>query len=142
MALSLLYKFPTNRLAALPLELKRRSRTTSMDDFNTDIESFRLDDHSSTSAAQGMRLPRCVTSNDIPVDHCEPEDVKLIAAHLPGTLPDEGIDLRAAVEEFESHLIRQALAKTGGNKNKAAQLLRLNRTTLVEMVKRKRLNVA
>jgi len=33
-------------------------------------------------------------------------------------------------------------AKTGGNKNKAAQLLRLNRTTLVEMVKRKRLNVA
>jgi DNA-binding NtrC family response regulator len=58
------------------------------------------------------------------------------------TLPDEGIDLRAAVEEFESHLIRQALEKTGGNKNKAAQLLRLNRTTLVEMVKRKRLNVA
>jgi DNA-binding NtrC family response regulator len=58
------------------------------------------------------------------------------------TLPAEGIDLRAAVEEFESHLIRQALEKTGGNKNKAAQLLRLNRTTLVEMVKRKRLNVA
>jgi DNA-binding NtrC family response regulator len=58
------------------------------------------------------------------------------------TLPDEGIDLRAAVEEFESNLIRQALAKTGGNKNKAAQLLRLNRTTLVEMVKRKRLSVA
>src|SRR5262249_25653121 len=58
------------------------------------------------------------------------------------TLPDEGIDLRAVVDEFESHLIRQALEKTGGNKNKAAQLLRLNRTTLVEMVKRKRLNVA
>lgn len=57
-------------------------------------------------------------------------------------LPDEGIDLRAAVEEFESNLIRQALRKTGGNKNKAAQLLRLNRTTLVEMVKRKRLQVA
>jgi DNA-binding NtrC family response regulator len=58
------------------------------------------------------------------------------------TLPDEGIDLRAAVEEFESHLIRQALEKTGGNKNKAAQLLRLNRTTLVEMVKRKRLTIS
>jgi len=57
-------------------------------------------------------------------------------------LPEEGIDLRAAVEEFESDLIRQALMKTGGNKNKAAQLLRVNRTTLVEMVKRKRLNVA
>src|SRR5262245_30522548 len=58
------------------------------------------------------------------------------------TLPDAGIDLRAAVEEFESNLIRQALVKTGGNKNKAAQLLKLNRTTLVEMVKRKRLYVA
>jgi DNA-binding NtrC family response regulator len=57
-------------------------------------------------------------------------------------LPEDGIDLRAAVEEFESDLILQALRKTGGNKNKAAQLLRVNRTTLVEMVKRKRLNVA
>jgi sigma-54 specific flagellar transcriptional regulator A len=57
-------------------------------------------------------------------------------------LPEDGIDLRAAVEEFESDLIIQALRKTGGNKNKAAQLLRVNRTTLVEMVKRKRLNVA
>jgi DNA-binding NtrC family response regulator len=54
-------------------------------------------------------------------------------------LPDAGIDLRAAVEEFESNLIRQALERTGGNKNRAAQLLGLNRTTLVEMVKRKRL---
>ncbi|MEO5728110.1 MAG: sigma 54-interacting transcriptional regulator [Byssovorax sp.] len=57
-------------------------------------------------------------------------------------LPEDGIDLRAAVEEFESDLILQALRKTGGNKNKAAQLLRVNRTTLVEMVKRKRLNIA
>ena len=54
-------------------------------------------------------------------------------------LPDAGIDLRAAVEEFESNLVRQALARTNGNKNRAAQLLGLNRTTLVEMVKRKQL---
>jgi transcriptional regulator with PAS, ATPase and Fis domain len=113
-----------------------------MDDFNTDIESFYVDDHTSTSAAQGMRLTRCVTTNEEPLDLREREDVEILAAHLLRTLPDEGIDLRAAVDEFESHLIRQALAKTGGNKNKAAQLLRLNRTTLVEMVKRKRLNVA
>ena len=54
-------------------------------------------------------------------------------------LPRDGIDLRAAVDLVESSLIRQALARTGGNKNRAAQLLGLNRTTLVEMVKRKRL---
>jgi len=54
-------------------------------------------------------------------------------------LPDGGIDLRARVEAYENGLIRQALAKTGWNKNRAAQLLRVNRTTLVEMIKRRSL---
>jgi sigma-54 specific flagellar transcriptional regulator A len=53
------------------------------------------------------------------------------------TLPDAGIDLRAAIDEFESSMLKQALTRTGWNKNRAAQLLGLNRTTLVEMVKRK-----
>ena len=57
-------------------------------------------------------------------------------------LPDSGIDLRAAVEGFENGLIRQALDKTGWNKNRAAMLLGLNRTTLVEMLKRKRMTRA
>jgi sigma-54 specific flagellar transcriptional regulator A len=58
---------------------------------------------------------------------------------VPLELPREGIDLRAALEHIESCLVRQALARTSGNKNQAAQLLGLNRTTLVEMVKRKQL---
>jgi sigma-54 specific flagellar transcriptional regulator A len=52
-------------------------------------------------------------------------------------LPATGIDLRAAVERFENDLITKALEKTGRNKNQAARLLGLNRTTLVEMLKRK-----
>jgi DNA-binding NtrC family response regulator len=52
-------------------------------------------------------------------------------------LPHGGLDLRAAVEAFENALILQALERTGGNKNQAARLLGLNRTTLVEMLKRK-----
>ncbi|HLV19278.1 MAG TPA: sigma-54 dependent transcriptional regulator [Polyangiaceae bacterium] len=61
----------------------------------------------------------------------------------PGAkLPDTGIDLRAAVDAFENNLIRQALERTQWNKNRAAQLLGLNRTTLVEMLKRKRIDVA
>jgi len=64
--------------------------------------------------------------------------VHRVASAAP-TLPQTGINLRAAVEEYENHLIRQALERTGWNKNHAAQLLGLNRTTLVEMVKRKRL---
>lgn len=59
------------------------------------------------------------------------------APRLP--LPDSGIDLRVAVQEYENNMIRQALDRTGGNRNRAAQLLGLNRTTLVEMLKRKRL---
>lgn len=52
-------------------------------------------------------------------------------------LPDEGLDLGAAVADYENKLIAQALDRTNGNKNRAAQLLNMNRTTLVEMIKRK-----
>lgn len=56
---------------------------------------------------------------------------------FPRVLPDQGFDLFAAVESYQNNLIRQALSRTGGNKNKAAQLLGLNRTTLVEMIRRR-----
>ena len=49
------------------------------------------------------------------------------------------MDLRGAVETFENQLIRQALDRTSWNKKRAAALLGLNRTTLVEMLKRKRI---
>jgi DNA-binding NtrC family response regulator len=52
-------------------------------------------------------------------------------------LPPEGVNLRALVEGFEDSLIAQALARTGGNRKAAADLLGLNRTTLVEKLKRK-----
>jgi len=55
------------------------------------------------------------------------------------SLPSEGICFRTAVSRFENELITQALQRTHGNKNKAADLLRLNRTTLVEKIKRRQL---
>jgi DNA-binding NtrC family response regulator len=55
------------------------------------------------------------------------------------SLPSEGLCFRTAVSRFENELITQALQRTHGNKNKAADLLRLNRTTLVEKIKRRRL---
>ncbi|MFO0649937.1 MAG: sigma 54-interacting transcriptional regulator [Polyangiales bacterium] len=57
-------------------------------------------------------------------------------------LPAEGVDFRAAVEAYENKLLRVALERTGGNRNQAASLLRLNRTTLVEMLRRKRIKGA
>jgi DNA-binding NtrC family response regulator len=41
------------------------------------------------------------------------------------------------VDRFETDLILQALEQTHWNKNKAAQLLGLNRTTLIEKIKKK-----
>lgn len=54
-------------------------------------------------------------------------------------IPDGGISFRRAVTEFENALILRALQKTGWNKNRAATLLKLNRTTLVEKIKKKHL---
>jgi len=54
-------------------------------------------------------------------------------------IPEKGISLDEAVNDYERRLILQALVKTGWVKNKAAQLLNLNRTTLIEKIKRQNL---
>ena len=57
-------------------------------------------------------------------------------------IPDSGIDLKGVLENIENQLIEKALKKSGGVKNRAAQLLGLNRTTLVEKLKKKGLEEA
>ena len=52
-------------------------------------------------------------------------------------LPEKGLDLKEVVAGFENHLIDQALERTGNNKNKASALLQMNRTTLVEKLRRR-----
>ncbi|OIO72847.1 MAG: sigma-54-dependent Fis family transcriptional regulator [Zetaproteobacteria bacterium CG1_02_53_45] len=54
----------------------------------------------------------------------------------------ESIDLKATVDEFESHLILSALKRFDWNKNRAANFLAMNRTTLVEKIKKKGLQVS
>ena len=68
-----------------------------------------------------------------------PESLKLGKAPAPRPnidISDDGICLSTAVSEFEKALILQSLEKTEWIKNKAARLLKLNRTTLVEKIKR------
>jgi DNA-binding NtrC family response regulator len=60
---------------------------------------------------------------------------------LPELGPD-GIPFNEVVDRLETHLIVQALERTGWNKNRAAQLLGLNRTTLIEKIKKKKLDPA
>jgi sigma-54 specific flagellar transcriptional regulator A len=85
-------------------------------------------------------IPPVVTSfPEIPALGSAPEVEEAAPASVSMSvpMPDAGIDLRAKVEAYENELILQALEKTGRNKNRAAQLLGVNRTTLVEMIKRK-----
>jgi DNA-binding NtrC family response regulator len=51
-------------------------------------------------------------------------------------LPSDGFDLDAYVGNIERELIYRALEKSAGNKGRAAKLLSLKRTTLVEKLKR------
>lgn len=53
------------------------------------------------------------------------------------SIPEGGVCLKELVNEFENVLIREAMKKCHGNKNQAAQLLKLNRTTLIEKMKKK-----
>ena len=56
-------------------------------------------------------------------------------------MPDAGLDFKALVDQFENKLILMALGQTNGNKKAAAELLHLNRTTLVEKIKKKGLEL-
>ena len=59
---------------------------------------------------------------------------------LETTIPPEGgIRFDHAVEEYEKKLILQALSETNWVTTKAAKLLNMNRTTLIEKMKKKKL---
>lgn len=74
-----------------------------------------------------------ISSRDLP---SELRNAKKIDSPEIIEMSEEGICLNSAVTEFEKALILQSLEKTKWVKNKAAKLLHLNRTTLVEKIKR------
>jgi transcriptional regulator with PAS, ATPase and Fis domain len=75
-----------------------------------------------------------INIDDLPpkMRNCGATGTCLIAPELS----TEGICLSTAVSEFEKNLIYQSLEKTDWVKNKAAKLLQVKRTTLVEKIKR------
>lgn len=74
-----------------------------------------------------------ITRSDLP-GNIKTEKNK--ALHTNIEISKEGICFNSAVNEFEKALIFQSLEKTKWVKNRAAKLLHLNRTTLVEKIKR------
>jgi transcriptional regulator with PAS, ATPase and Fis domain len=77
---------------------------------------------------QENELPQKIRGNN----SCEQE----VQFKNEPVLPEEGIDLTTAVTEYEKRLILESLNRTGWIKQHAAKLLNLNRTTLVEKIKR------
>jgi DNA-binding NtrC family response regulator len=70
---------------------------------------------------------------DLPPEVQEAQEVATPAAIA---LPEHGLDLAEYVGRIERELIQLSLDRTGGNKGRAATLLNLKRTTLVEKLKR------
>ncbi|MBI4957334.1 MAG: sigma-54-dependent Fis family transcriptional regulator [Myxococcales bacterium] len=78
-----------------------------------------------------------IEESDLPVEMRVGPDL-FDTSHLEAPeLPAGGIDLRTAVREAEERLIHTALTACDGNRNRAAALLGLNRTTLSEKLKRR-----
>jgi DNA-binding NtrC family response regulator len=58
------------------------------------------------------------------------------ASHIVEPFRDEHLNLKSAVSTVERKLIQMALERSGGNRTEAAELLGLNRTTLVEKLRK------
>ncbi len=74
-----------------------------------------------------------INAGDLPVE-LQGAEAPILSSTV--ALPEDGIDLEALIATIERDLIERSLERTGGNKGRAAKLLSLKRTTLVEKIKR------
>ncbi len=88
---------------------------------------------------EGIILPSDLPSKFFEMDNVDNENIEKEFMNNLFKLTDDGIDLKALIDNIETTMILQALEKTGGVKEKAAKLLGIKRTTLIEKMKRKNL---
>lgn len=79
---------------------------------------------------------KIVRASDLP-DYVMNNSVPQHQGSTRVTLPEEGVDLDGVLERIENGFIQQALQRSRGNKTVAAELLNLNRTTLIERLRKK-----
>jgi nitrogen regulation protein NR(I) len=89
------------------------------------------------------RLVILTDGDEIDVDDLPPR-IRQCQATRPSYLTDislgeTGMDLKKTLDDLENHLIMEALKRANGVKNRAANLLGLNRTTLIEKMKKKKI---
>ena len=71
-----------------------------------------------------------------PAPGAQPVAVQATTSPMPILADDTMLDLRTALEQVERQLIDRALSRSNGNRTEAAALLGLNRTTLVEKLRK------
>jgi DNA-binding NtrC family response regulator len=74
-----------------------------------------------------------ITTDMLPEDMAHPVRTETLSTV---TIPDEGLNFTSVVSQLERELILRSLEKTGGNKRRAARLLNLSRTTLIDKLQR------
>ena len=74
-----------------------------------------------------------MSAGEVPAAPCAPE---LERWPELAQLPEEGVSLKLWQVRLERALIDQALVRSGGNRQEAARLLGMKRTTLVEKLKK------
>jgi DNA-binding NtrC family response regulator len=81
-----------------------------------------------------MKEDGTIVKDDLPAKIRSSSEDRISAESV--FLPEEGIDFNNHIIRVEKDLLLKALRMSGGVKNRAAKLLNLNRTTLVEKLKR------
>jgi DNA-binding NtrC family response regulator len=84
------------------------------------------------------RPDHTIEARDLPPHLVAPRDIEQGASVMPWQFGPGGIDFYREMESIEDRIIAQALRLSRGNKKEAARLLHVNRTTLLEKLKRKR----
>jgi transcriptional regulator with PAS, ATPase and Fis domain len=84
------------------------------------------------------RPEQVIETSDLPPHLLATREGGESSSAMPWQFGAGGIDFYREMEAIEDRIIAQALRLSGGNKKEAARLLRVNRTTLLEKLKRKR----
>jgi DNA-binding NtrC family response regulator len=92
------------------------------------------------SILQTTDLPAPIGSGQ-PHEAAVPSDSRARGGQSPWDFGPEGTDFYLELESFERRMIGRALQLAGGSKREAARLLQVNRTTLLEKLKRRGWNV-
>ncbi len=124
------------------LDLARQERGSRVESVTEDAMQRLMDYHWPGNVRElenlTERLTVLVSEREISIEDL-PSHIRAEPASQPWAprVPSTGLNFNAVVGRFESELIEQALKLTHWNKNRAARLLELNRTTLIEKIKKR-----